>query len=46
MSPPENGERTLTGHRGLITEVAYSNDGKRLATSSADSTVLIWDADK
>jgi WD40 repeat protein len=36
-------KRTLTGHRGSITQLAYSKDGKRLASASSDSTVLIWE---
>jgi RNA polymerase sigma factor (sigma-70 family) len=35
--------RQFTGHRGRINALAFSADGKRLATASEDSTVLIWD---
>jgi WD40 repeat protein/serine/threonine protein kinase len=34
---------TLQGHTGAITGVAYSGDGKRLASSSADGSVRIWE---
>jgi hypothetical protein len=35
--------RTFTGHRGEIRSLAFSQDGKRLASGSNDSTVLVWD---
>jgi RNA polymerase sigma factor (sigma-70 family) len=34
--------RQFTGHRGGINALAFSADGKRLATASEDSTVLVW----
>jgi WD40 repeat protein len=33
----------IKGHDGLIHSVAFSNDGKFLATASVDGTVKIWD---
>jgi WD40 repeat protein len=36
--------RSLRGHAGPLTGVAYSRDGLRLATSSLDHTVKLWDA--
>jgi WD40 repeat protein len=36
--------RTLRGHRQGVTGVTYSPDGTRLATSSLDRTLRLWDA--
>jgi len=34
---------TLKGHRGSITSLCFSADGRFLVSGSADTTVLIWD---
>jgi WD40 repeat protein len=35
---------TLKGHTNLVTSVAFSPDGQRLVSGSADDTVKVWDA--
>jgi WD40 repeat protein len=36
-------ERVLKGHKDLIIALAYSPDGKRLASSAEDASIRIWD---
>jgi WD40 repeat protein len=35
--------RTLDGHTNLIWDVAFSPDGRRLVSASADQTARVWD---
>jgi len=37
---------TLRGHSGSVDGVAFSPDGKRLATASGDETAKVWDAQR
>lgn len=37
--------RALRGHTGPILAVAYSPDGRRIVTGSADKTARVWDAE-
>src|SRR5205823_15056177 len=39
------GIAVLSGHTGQVVSVAFSSDGKTLATGSFDHTVQLWDVE-
>src|SRR5207237_576546 len=44
LTPPKGSILLCRGHSGLVSTVAWSQDGQHLASSSWDATVQTWDA--
>lgn len=38
-------ERVLGGHSDTVRDVAFSDDGQRIASTSGDKKVIVWDAE-
>jgi hypothetical protein len=43
---PHQTSTVLHGHKGAVTGVSFSSDGKRLASCGVDGTVRIWDVEQ
>jgi WD40 repeat protein len=43
LMPPPDGQPEATGHTNVVTCLAFSPDGKLLASGSNDTTIIVWD---
>ncbi len=45
VETPDALESVLAGHTGAVSSLAWSPDGRRLASGSDDNSIMVWDPD-